>query len=68
MRTNRRIGTAIGILMATEMVTEPEASKLLRQASNHLNRKLVELAEPVHLTAACRDRRLVAERKGGRTP
>ena len=54
--------------MATEMVTEPEAFKLLRQASNHLNRKLVELAEPVHLTAARRDRRLVAERKGGRTP
>ena len=50
LRTNRQIGMAIGILMATERVTEDDAFGLLRQASNHLNRKLVDIAEHVHLT------------------
>jgi hypothetical protein len=50
LRTNRQIGTAVGILMATEKVTEDSAFQLLRQASNHLNRKLVDIAEQVHLT------------------
>ncbi len=50
LRTNRQIGTAVGILMATEKVTEENAFQLLRQASNHLNRKLVDIAEQVHLT------------------
>jgi hypothetical protein len=50
LRTNRQIGTAVGILMATEKVTEDNAFQLLRQASNHLNRKLVDIAEQVHLT------------------
>ena len=52
LRTNRQIGTAIGILMATEKVTEADAFQRLRQASNHLNRKLVDVAEHVHLTGS----------------
>lgn len=52
LRTNRQIGTAIGILMATEKVTEADAFQLLRRASNHLNRKLVDIAEQVHLTGS----------------
>jgi hypothetical protein len=52
LRTNRQIGTAIGILMATEKVTEADAFQLLRQASNHLNRKLADVAEHVHLTGS----------------
>lgn len=52
LRTNRQIGTAVGILMATEKVTEADAFDLLRKASNHLNRKLVDIAEHVHLTGS----------------
>jgi AmiR/NasT family two-component response regulator len=52
LRTNRLIGMAIGIVMATERVTEDDAFGLLRQASNHLNRKLVDIAEHVHLTGS----------------
>ena len=52
LRTNRQIGMAIGIVMATEKVTESDAFQLLRTASNHLNRKLVDIAEHVRLTGS----------------
>jgi hypothetical protein len=52
LRTNRQIGMAIGIVMATEKVTESDAFQLLRTASNHLNRKLVDIAEHVQLTGS----------------
>jgi hypothetical protein len=52
LRTNRQIGMAIGIVMATEKVTESDAFQLLRKASNHLNRKLVDIAEHVQLTGS----------------
>lgn len=48
LRTNRQIG----IVMATEKVTESDAFQLLRKASNHLNRKLVDIAEHVQLTGS----------------
>lgn len=52
LASNRQIGTAVGILMATEKVTEDQAFGLLRQASNQLNRKLADIAGHVHLTGS----------------
>lgn len=48
--TNRRIGAAIGILMATHKVTDDDAFTLLRAASQTFNRKLVDVAEDVITT------------------
>lgn len=50
LETSRQIGTAMGILMARELVTSQEAFALLRQASQHLNRKLRDIAAEVELT------------------
>jgi hypothetical protein len=52
LQSNRQIGTAVGILMATERVTEDKAFEQLRQASNQLNRKLADIAGHVNLTGA----------------
>lgn len=46
----RRIGIAIGILMATRKLTEDDAFDLLRAASQNQNRKLREIADDVVLT------------------
>lgn len=48
--TRRQIGTAIGILMASHQTTPDEAFAMLRSASQHLNRKLRDVAEDVELT------------------
>jgi AmiR/NasT family two-component response regulator len=48
--SNRRIGMAMGILMASLKVTEENAFDLLRRTSSHRNVKLRELAEEVILT------------------
>jgi AmiR/NasT family two-component response regulator len=45
--SNRRIGAAIGILMASRKITEEQAFDLLRQASQHTHLKLRDLAEEV---------------------
>jgi hypothetical protein len=47
LATNREIGQAIGILMATEQVTADQAFDRLRSASQHLHRKLREIAADV---------------------
>ena len=47
LNTARRIGAAIGIIMATQTVTEDDAFALLQRASQHLGRKLREVAEQV---------------------
>ena len=52
LRTNREIGTAIGILMNSHRVTADEAFALLRTASQHQHRKLREIADQVNLTGA----------------
>jgi GAF domain-containing protein len=52
LRTSRQIGAAIGIVMATEKVTEEEAFRLLRRTSNELNRKLADIADHVGLTGS----------------
>ena len=46
----RRIGAALGILMASRKITDDEAFALLARASQSGNRKLRDLAEDVILT------------------
>jgi ANTAR domain len=48
--TGRRIGAAIGILMATRRLTEQQAFDALRVTSQHSQRKLRDVAEDVLLT------------------
>lgn len=52
LESNREIGMAMGILMARELYTPEEAFNRLRVASQHLHRKLHDLAEEVILTGA----------------
>ncbi|GGM12338.1 ANTAR domain-containing protein [Nakamurella endophytica] len=47
VRTNRRIGAAVGFVMHAYRLTETEAFALLRQISQHGNRRLRDLAEDV---------------------
>jgi GAF domain-containing protein len=44
LASNRKIGAAIGILMATHKLTEQQAFDALRLASQHFHRKLYEIA------------------------
>jgi GAF domain-containing protein len=48
--SSRQIGTAVGILMARKSITSEQAFQLLREASNHLNQKLRQIATYVELT------------------
>lgn len=50
LSSSRQIGTAIGIVMAQRRVTSDEAYTLLRRASQHLNRKLRDVAAEVEHT------------------
>lgn len=52
LNTSRQIGIAIGILMHTHKVTEEDAFGLLRVSSQHLNRKLRDVADDVGQTGA----------------
>ena len=45
--SNREIGTAMGILMATHKIARTDAFELLRVASQHTNRKLIDIATTV---------------------
>lgn len=47
LRSNRRIGIAIGLIMAQCHATDHEAFELLRQRSMDTNRKMADLAEQV---------------------
>lgn len=47
LSASRQIGAAIGILMAIHTITEQQAFDLLRISSQHLNRKLREIAAHV---------------------
>ena len=44
MATNREIGAAVGILMATHNISQEQAFDLLSKASQRLNRKLRDIA------------------------
>jgi len=48
--SGRRIGAAMGILMASRRLTEQQAFDALRVASQHSQRKLRDLADDVLLT------------------
>ncbi|GGC89075.1 transcriptional regulator [Tersicoccus solisilvae] len=48
--SSRRIGSAVGILMAQHGVDADDAFGMLRTASQHLNRKLKDLAADVNYT------------------
>lgn len=50
LQTSRLIGTAIGIVMQRERVTSEAAFALLVRSSQHLNRKLRDIAAEVELT------------------
>lgn len=52
VRSNREIGTAVGVLMAQHRVTREQAFDLLRLASQDTNRKLAEVATEVADTGA----------------
>jgi len=52
LASNRRIGTAIGILMAQRRITDTAAFDLLRDVSQRDHRKLREVADDVVLTGA----------------
>jgi transcriptional regulator with GAF, ATPase, and Fis domain len=45
--TSREIGTAVGVIMARSQMTQEEAFEVLRRASQHLNRKLRDVAAEV---------------------
>lgn len=47
MATNREIGAAVGILMATHRISQDEAFALLSTASQRLNRKLRDIASGI---------------------
>lgn len=71
LSSSRQIGTAVGILMARERLTSTEAFDLLRAASNHLNRRLRDLAEEVEYTGALpttRSKRRTRTRQDVATP
>ncbi len=55
LANSRRIGAAIGILMASRRVTEDEAFELLRQTSQRLHRKLRDVADDVVFTGVLDD-------------
>lgn len=52
LASSRQIGTAMGILMARNLVTSDQAFELLSRASQHLNRKLRDVAAEVEMTGS----------------
>ena len=52
LQSNRRIGMAIGILMAMHRLNEEQAFDLLRVASQHTHVKIRDVAEDIILTGA----------------
>jgi hypothetical protein len=52
LNSSRQIGTAIGILMARELITSEQAFSQLSRASQELNRKLRDIAAEVAETGA----------------
>ena len=52
LRSNRRIGTAMGILMSGSRCTEDQAITTLRRCSQNSNRRLTDIADYVVLTGA----------------
>ena len=59
LESNRHIGVTTGILMAQQRITSEQAFEQLISASQHLNRRLRDVADEVNLTG---------ELPGGRAP
>lgn len=66
--SSRQIGTAIGILMVRYGVPSADAFALLRTASQHLNRKLRDIADEVTWTGDLPDHPQVRPAEPERTP
>ena len=49
------VGNAVGILMATYRLDQRQGFDLVRQVSNHTNRRVIDIAEEVTLTGALPD-------------
>jgi AmiR/NasT family two-component response regulator len=50
LASNRQIGAAIGVIMATEKLTHEQAFERLHEASQRTHRKLRDLAEDILYT------------------
>jgi hypothetical protein len=68
LASGRRIGAAIGILMASRRLTEQQAFDVLRVASQRGNRKLRDVAEDVLLTGELPSGPLPWHERPPRTP
>ncbi|GAB3438637.1 GAF and ANTAR domain-containing protein [Phycicoccus ginsengisoli] len=73
LSSSRQIGTAIGIIMARDLVSADEAFERLRRSSQDFNRKLRDIAADVELTGAlpgetARDEQPVPEGSGEPAP
>lgn len=55
LESSRRVGAAIGIVMALYRCTHEQAFEKIRAASQHTHRKLRDVAEEVPLTGAIPD-------------
>src|SRR6478752_1109784 len=55
LASNRVIGNAVGILMARYRLDQQQGFDLLRQVSNHTNRRVIAIAEEVTLSGALPD-------------
>jgi transcriptional regulator with GAF, ATPase, and Fis domain len=58
LASNREIGMAMGLLMARGLMTQEQAFAVLRRASQHLNRKLHEVAAELVETGQLPQRRV----------
>jgi hypothetical protein len=65
LESSRRIGMAMGILMASKLLTADQAFDQLRDASQHLHRKLREIAIEVTETGVLPGTRPAAPAPGG---
>lgn len=62
LESSRRIAAAVGIVMTTYRLPEPQAFDMLRAASQGLNRKLRDIADEVWLTGRVPDFTAAPER------
>lgn len=64
----RRIGMAVGILMARHGLTDEHAFDRLRHASQHYHRKVRDIAEEVIFTGALEDSPVTSTPKATNSP
>ena len=64
LRTNRRIGAAVGVLMSEYCLSPEDAFDLLRVVSQDTNCKIIDLAEDVLYTGTLDCASLSRDRRG----